>query len=388
MVYHDAICAHIPSVVVPKGRSKMLLIQKSTSSLGRLLQQPKSLSAALFRKSFSNQQTVRRLAKQQFSERPQEQTLNSLPPFASSALKTFSVLGHVHSTLSGVYDRLASSRYGKLMRLDKPAGTHLLFLPGAWSISMAAPSVPDWLHLIGLFYAGSVILRGAGCTINDIWDADVDRQVARTRDRPIASGAVSTSSAFVFLGAQLCGGLVILSYLNEQSFLLASLSVLPVIFYPFAKRHTLYPQAALAFTFNWGALLGSTAAVGVVTPECALLYSAGWCWTMVYDTIYAHQDKRDDSNVGVSSTALTFGNNTKAVLALFASGKVALLSCAGIVGNLSWPYFLCVGASGMHIANLISNTDLDNGEQCADAFKSNVTAGMLTAIGVILGRIV
>lgn len=274
------------------------------------------------------------------------------------------------------------------MRLDKPTGTHLLFLPAAWSISLGAPTFSEWFHLMPLFYAGSVLLRGAGCTINDIWDADIDRQVERTHSRPIAAGEISPSSAFLFLGAQLSGGLLILTQLNSASFLLGSLSVLPVMFYPFAKRHTNYPQAVLGLTFNWGALLGSTAAAGLVTAPSLLLYGAGWCWTMVYDTIYAHQDKKDDQAIGVSSTALSFGQRPKLVLGLLTMGKVTLLSAAGLVGALSWPYFACVGISGLHVTRQIVITDLNNTQQCQRAFDSNVIAGGITLIGIMAGRIV
>lgn len=310
------------------------------------------------------------------------------PSLSSAFCSTTNIMRQSYASLTDAYSQIAQSNYGQLMRLHKPTGIHLLFLPCAWSISMTATSPTDWFYLMPLFYTGSVLLRGAGCTINDIWDAGVDRHVERTRNRPIASGAISTTSGFLFLGGQLAGGLLILLQLNTASFLLASLSVIPVMTYPFSKRFTRFPQAVLGLTINWGALLGSTAAVGVVTPECALLYGAGWFWTMIYDTIYAHQDKKDDLKIGVLSTALTFGDRSKTTLGLCLGAHIGLLTAAGIVADLSWPYFMCVGASGMHIAKLVTNTDLDKVSECSMAFKNNVTAGVITVAGVVLGRII
>lgn len=292
------------------------------------------------------------------------------------------------TNISTVYNSLATTRYGRLMRLDKPTGTHLLFLPAAWSISLGAQSVGDWVHLTSLFYAGSILLRGAGCTINDIWDADIDRRVARTCSRPIAAGEISTGSAFVFLGAQLAGGLVVVSQLNSASFLAASLVVLPVMFYPFAKRHTAYPQAILGLTFNSGAILGCVAATGGISMESLMLYGAGWCWTMVYDTIYAHQDKEDDAAIGISSTALSFQDRPKVILSLLTAGKVACLVGAGVLSDMTWPYYAFVSASGLHVAHQVVQTDLSDPKQCQDAFDSNVTVGMVTWLGIVLGRLV
>lgn len=274
------------------------------------------------------------------------------------------------------------------MRLDKPIGTYLLFLPAAWGLSLGATSPSDWIHLTPLFYAGSVLLRGAGCTINDIWDADIDRQVGRTRSRPLAARQISPPAAFLFLGAQCAGGLVILSKLNPPTFLLASLSTLPLMYYPFAKRWTNYPQTYLGLTFNLSVLVATTATAGTVTAESMLLYGAGVCWTMVYDTIYAHQDKVDDAKMGVSSTALTFGEAGKPVLALFSAGKFAFLAALGGVVGLSWPYYACVGASTAHLMNQVASTDLSDAEQCQRAFTSNATPGVLVWLGIVLGRVI
>lgn len=272
------------------------------------------------------------------------------------------------------------------MRLDKPTGTHLLFLPSAWAISLASSSPTDAIALTGLFYAGSLLMRGAGCTINDIWDADIDRQVARTKTRPIAAGEVSTAAACGLVAAQVTGAAWILTKLNPESFLVAVGALLPVLFYPLAKRHTAYPQAALGLTMNWGALLGYTAASGTLGAPAFWLYGAGWCWTMVYDTIYAFQDKADDEKIGVKSTARTFGDFTKPMLLSLTAGKLAMLTGAGLAADLSMPYFVGTSAATMHLAYQVFATDLSDPQQCAKAFRSSSITGAITWASVMAGR--
>lgn len=292
------------------------------------------------------------------------------------------------TSVANIYTSFVKTRYGRLMRLDKPIGTHLLFLPAAWSITLGAPDVTEWLRLTAIFYGGSILLRGAGCTINDIWDAEIDRQVSRTKIRPIASGEVSTTSAFMFMSAQMLGGLALLSQLNETCFPIAVFSVFPVMFYPFAKKKTAYPQAVLGLTMNAGALLGYAAATGGLSTESLLFYGAGWCWTMVYDCIYAFQDKEDDTTAGVSSTAITFGNHPKLILGIFTAGKLALLTTVGLSAGLSWPYYVCASASSLHLGYQVAFTDLSDNEQCRRSFESNSLTGAITWLGVILSRLV
>lgn len=288
---------------------------------------------------------------------------------------------------NNVYTRFAQTSYGRLMRLDKPIGHNLLFLPGAWGISIASSSPLEFLSLTGLFYGGAVLMRGAGCTINDIWDVDIDGKVERTKSRPIASGEISTTSAFVFLGAQLTSALWVLTRLNTATFLAGSLSVLPVLFYPLAKRKMAYPQAVLGLTFNWGALMGYIAVTGTIGLPAVLLYGAGWCWTMVYDTIYAQQDKKDDEAIGVFSTAITFGQSTKPILAAFAAIKFACLTGAGVASDLSLPYFMGITASTIHLGHQIYATDLSNPSECQKAFMRNQTTGTIIWGSILAGRI-
>uniref|UniRef100_A0A8D8XXN2 4-hydroxybenzoate polyprenyltransferase n=1 Tax=Cacopsylla melanoneura TaxID=428564 RepID=A0A8D8XXN2_9HEMI len=181
--------------------------------------------------------------------------------------------------------------YLKLMRLDKPIGSWLLFWPCGWSISMAAAPgcLPD-LHTLAFFGLGAIIMRGAGCTINDLWDKDIDSKVSRTKDRPLVNGSISTTDAIIFLAGQLGAGLLILVQLNLYTILLGSTSLLFVTLYPLMKRWTHWAQLCLGMTFNYGALMGYSAVTGCVDWSlCLPLYLSGICWTIVYDTIYAHQ---------------------------------------------------------------------------------------------------
>ncbi|PXF46605.1 4-hydroxybenzoate polyprenyltransferase, mitochondrial [Gracilariopsis chorda] len=295
-------------------------------------------------------------------------------------------LQSLHNRANAIYTRVSQNSYARLMRLDKPIGTHLLFLPCAWSISLHA-DLPQMLYLLPIFYAGATVMRGAGCTINDIWDVDIDRKVARTRTRPIAAGDVSVSRAFVFLGAQLMSALAILTRLNQSSFLVASLSVLPVLFYPLAKRRTPYPQAVLGMTMNWGALLGCTAVAGSITLPASMLYASGVCWTMVYDTVYAHQDKGDDKFLGIGSTALQFGERTKPMLAAFMAGQAAFLMAAGAAAELGTGYYMGITAAMIHGGYHLNKVDLSNKKECMDAFVSNQRTGALLWASILGGRL-
>jgi len=277
----------------------------------------------------------------------------------------------------------------KLSRLDKPIGSWLLFWPCGWSLCLAtqAGNVPD-LSLLAMFGAGSLVMRGAGCTINDMWDRNIDRQVERTRDRPITSGQVSMFDALVYLGAQLGVGLMILLQFNWYSVLLGAASMGLVITYPLMKRFTYYPQFVLGLAFNWGALIGWSAVRGgcdwsVVLP----LYCAGICWTMIYDTIYAHQDKYDDVILGVKSTAIKFGEQTPVCLSCFATAMMSCLAYCGLQTGQTWPYYVSLlGVTG-HLMYQIKTLDINNREDCARKFTSNRWVGLCVFLGLTIGTI-
>jgi len=278
--------------------------------------------------------------------------------------------------------------YCRLARLDRPIGTWLLLFPGWWSIALAAPTGggPS-LRLLILFAIGALVMRGAGCTINDMADRDFDRKVTRTAGRPIASGAISMPRAFAFLALQLAIGLVILLQLSPLAIALGVASLALIVTYPFMKRVTYWPQAFLGLTFNWGALMGYAAAKDRLDSAPLLLYAAGIAWTLVYDTIYAHQDKEDDALIGVRSTALKFGAATRRWLVPFAVATTLLLAAmipAAGLGLFAW--LALIGVAG-HLAWQIATVDFDNPADCLAKFRSNRWLGWILLIGIVLGRL-
>ncbi|KAK7070842.1 Para-hydroxybenzoate--polyprenyltransferase, mitochondrial precursor (PHB:polyprenyltransferase) [Halocaridina rubra] len=279
--------------------------------------------------------------------------------------------------------------YLQLMRFDRPIGSWLLFWPCGWSIALAAPPgcLPD-IKMLALFSLGAVVMRGAGCTINDMWDKDYDGKVERTAGRPLASGALSMFDALVFLGTQLGLGCLILLQLNLYSVLLGASSLGLIVLYPFMKRITYWPQLMLGFTFNWGALLGWSAVHGSCDWSiCLPLYAAGVSWTLIYDTIYAHQDKYDDAIIGIKSTALKFGEKTWKWLSGFSIIMISSLLLTGYSAQLSWPYYLTVFGTAAHIGNQIRTLDVNNPGDCGDKFRANRHIGLLLFLGIIGGTV-
>lgn len=283
----------------------------------------------------------------------------------------------------------ATRPYLRLMRLDRPIGTWLLLFPCWWSIALAAPpgTWPD-ARLMALFGLGALVMRGAGCTFNDIVDRDFDARVARTATRPIPSGAVSPAQAVAFLGLQLAVGLVILLSLNGTAIALGVASLALVAVYPFMKRVTYWPQVFLGLTFNWGALMGWAAVTGRVDPPAVALYAAGVAWTLVYDTIYAHQDKEDDALIGVKSTALRFGDRTRPWLAGFAAVALLLFGAALFLAGLGWPAWLAFGLVAAHFVWQIAAVDTDDPHDCLAKFRANRWLGWILLAGVAAGRLV
>ncbi|KAK3819663.1 MAG: 4-hydroxybenzoate polyprenyl transferase [Benniella sp.] len=287
-------------------------------------------------------------------------------------------------------DRMPKSiqPYLYLTRIDKPIGTWLLFWPCAWGITMASYGahlpLTSTLYMIGLFGTGAIIMRGAGCTINDLWDRDIDKKVERTKVRPLASGVITPSQAIAFLGLQLGAGLAVLTQLNLYSILLGASSLSLVVTYPAMKRITYWPQVVLGLAFNWGALLGSSAMLGAANWSVALpLYASGICWTLVYDTIYAHQDKKDDIKIGVKSTALRFGEKTPEFLAAFSTGMISMLALAGYM-NDQGPLFytLSVAGAAAHLGWQLRSVDYNSPTDCWSKFASNKWTGALVFSGV------
>ena len=277
--------------------------------------------------------------------------------------------------------------YARLMRLDRPIGTWLLLWPCWWSLALAAPGWPDpWL--MALFAVGALVMRGAGCTVNDIADRDIDGRVARTATRPLPSGDVSLTRALVLLGVLLAIGLAILVQLGAVAIWLG-IAALPLIgFYPFMKRITWWPQAWLGLTFNWGALIGWAAVTGTVGAPPIALYAAGIAWTLGYDTIYAHQDKEDDALIGVKSTALLFGPTSRIWIAGFYAATISFLGLAATLAGLAWPFYLGLALAALHLARQLRRVNMDQPQSCLAAFKSNRDFGLIVTVALLAGRII
>ena len=290
--------------------------------------------------------------------------------------------------------------YLRLMRADRPIGVWLLLWPCWWSIALATVNLKadtDAVDLMGyslllpniwlmvLFAIGAYFMRGAGCTINDYMDREIDGRVERTRSRPIPSGQVSPEAALVFLIFQCLIGLVILLQLNTFSILLGTASLVLVTIYPLAKRFTYWPQVFLGLAFNWGALLGWSAVTGSLSLAPILLYLGGIAWTIGYDTIYAHQDKEDDIMIGVKSTALKFGDRTWVWLIIFYGLAIALIGAAGFAAQLSPFFFAGLTAAAAHLTWQIVRLDISAADVCLKLFKSNKVFGLLVFIAILIG---
>lgn len=275
--------------------------------------------------------------------------------------------------------------FARLARWDRPIGWWLLLWPCWWGTALAgaAQGVPPSLFTLFLFLAGAILMRGAGCTYNDILDRKFDAQVERTKSRPIPSGQVSVKAAVFFMMVQAFLALFVVLNFNVFTIVTAFASLAIVALYPLAKRVTDWPQVVLGFAFSWGALVGWASVYGSLSAAPLLLYGAAILWTVGYDTIYAHQDKRDDAIVGVRSTARLFGRHTKfavgtaygltvVLIALaFAAAGVGILSYAGLV------------AFALHLGFQVAKVAPDEPASCLAAFKSNRWAGWLPFLGLV-----
>lgn len=277
--------------------------------------------------------------------------------------------------------------YARLARLDRPIGTWLLLLPCWWSIALAADGMPD-IRLLVLFATGAIVMRGAGCTFNDIIDRDFDGRVERTRSRPIPSGAVSVTQAWAFLVLQCLIGLAVLLALSPLAILLGISSLAIVAAYPFMKRITYWPQFVLGLAFNWGALMGYAAATNHLALAPVLLYLGSIAWTIGYDTIYAHQDKDDDALIGVKSTALRFGAATHRWMWLFYGIMAMALVAVGVAAPLGPTYFVGVILAAAHLVWQIRSLEIDDATRCLKLFRSNRDFGLIVFAAIVIDRLI
>jgi len=279
--------------------------------------------------------------------------------------------------------------YARLARMDRAIGTWLLLLPCWWGLALgwighpALPFPSGWYII--LFAVGALVMRGAGCTWNDISDRKFDAQVARTATRPIPAGEVSVAMALVFAVGLSLTGLAVLLQFNMPTIYVGIASLALVALYPFMKRITYWPQAWLGLTFNWGILVGwSSMQVGLHTPAL-VLYAAGFFWTLGYDTIYAHQDKEDDALIGVKSTALRLGDSTPRWLWVFYGLTVLLIGIAGWLVDIGWAFWPVLALGAAHLVRQILRVRIDDPQDCLTHFQSNRDFGFIVFFALLAG---
>lgn len=299
-------------------------------------------------------------------------------------------LGHVADSTGNWVDGRAPAwarPYLRLARFDRPIGAWLLLLPCWWSAGLAAiaagAALPNVWH-VALFFVGAFVMRGAGCTWNDIVDRNLDGRVERTRSRPIPSGQVSVAQAAMFLVAQALVGLAVLLQFNTFAIVTGIASLGIVVIYPFMKRITYWPQIVLGLAFSWGALMGWAGWFGRLDVPAWLLYAGSIAWVIGYDTIYAHQDREDDALIGIKSTALLFGARTKPMLALFYAAAVILIACACYSAGAGVAMALGLFAFAAHLAWQIVRLDTSDPDLCLVVFKSNRDAGLILFAAMVL----
>jgi 4-hydroxybenzoate polyprenyltransferase len=276
--------------------------------------------------------------------------------------------------------------YLRLARADRPIGAWLLLMPCWWSAGLAAVAAgrpyPDPWH-VALFFIGAFVMRGAGCTWNDILDRDLDARVARTRSRPIPSGQVSVKAAAVFLIVLALIGLLVLIQFNRFTVMVGVASLAIVAIYPLMKRITWWPQVFLGLAFSWGALMGWAALFGKIDPPALLLYAGSIAWVIGYDTIYAHQDREDDVLVGVKSTARLFGTRTRLALLCFYAVAVGLIGLSGAAAGAGPVFVIGCVLFGAHLGWQIERLNIDDPDLCLRLFKSNRDAGLILFAALI-----
>ena len=279
-----------------------------------------------------------------------------------------------------------SRPYLRLARYDRPIGSWLLLMPCLWSAALAAGVAGDVVRLpliLVLFLVGAFVMRGAGCTWNDITDRDLDAMVERTRSRPIPAGQVSVPQATAFLVVQALVGLTVLLQFNRFAVATGIASLVIVAVYPFMKRITWWPQIVLGLAFSWGALMGFAVMLGRLDATALLLYAGSIAWVIGYDTIYAHQDAEDDALIGIKSTALLFGARTRPALMAFYATAVALIGGALWLAAARWPAAIGLVAFAAHLVWQIVRLDISDPALCKRVFYSNRDAGLLLFAGLL-----
>ena len=269
-----------------------------------------------------------------------------------------------------------------LARLNNPIGIFLLLFPCLLGITIASDQIN--LEIFTLFTLGAITMRSAGCIINDIVDRNLDKKTARTKDRPLANEQLTLKEAYYFLLFLLIIGLLILIKLN-QIVIILGLAIIPlIVLYPYMKRITYFPQLFLGIIFNWGVLMGYASIKNTLDPEIFFLYAACIFWTIGYDTIYAHQDKKTDVKIGIKSTAILFGKKTKLCLCMLYLLMILNLVSTGIVFQLTSSFYLITTVIFLHLMWQIYTLEINDPKNCLSRFKSNRWVGLAMLAAIIL----
>lgn len=279
--------------------------------------------------------------------------------------------------------------YLVLMRLHRPTGVVLYLLPALWSFTLAASGRSPDLFALAMIAVAAVLVRGGACAFNDVIDRDIDARVARTATRPVAAGTISVRNAVLFAGAQALVSLLVLVPVNAPTTLIVGVSFPLLVAYPYMKRIFPWPSAFLALVINLYALAGWAAVTGSLDFGATALglYVCGFFWTLIHDTIYSHQDKEYDRSIGVKSSALMFGDSSKAWLLLFLALSVTSALWAGAEARTGWGFYPFTVAAGLLLAYQIVRVDLDDPKACWDTFKANVNFGWLVAAAAVAGNL-
>lgn len=301
-----------------------------------------------------------------------------------------STTGHTDIKSDGWIGRIPAFMrpYALLARLDRPIGIWLLLLPGWWAITLASGGVLSFniydIKLIILFGIGAVVMRAAGCVVNDLWDRKLDAKVTRTQARPLASGTIKPWQAGLFLACLLFAGLVVLLQMPLVTILLGFLAVPLISIYPLMKRVTWWPQLFLGVIFNFGVPMGWSAVTGLIDFSAFLLYMGAIFWTLGYDTIYAHQDIEDDMRAGIKSTAIRLGANSRRWTTGFYAAAWLFMAWAFLTAGTGWPSFALLIAAGAHLAGQLKQWDMSDPVSSLTIFRSNRDAGFLVLLAAAL----
>ena len=273
--------------------------------------------------------------------------------------------------------------YARLMRLDKPVGIYLLLWPTLWALLMAGQGFPP-LDISIIFVAGVIVMRSAGCVINDYADRKVDGSVKRTAQRPLATGEVTAKQALQLFAALIAMAFVLVLFLNWQTIALSVVALLLASFYPFMKRYTHLPQVVLGAAFGWAIPMAFMAVLETVPIYAWLLFVANLLWTVAYDTMYAMVDRDDDLQIGVKSTAILFGKNDVLIVMSLQALALGILACIGVAINATWPYYAAIAFSALLCVRQYQLIKRRQREGCFTAFLENHYVGLAITIGTAL----